>query len=160
MTIWSPDLSRAAGSKVQRLANAIATDIAAGRLSPGEKLPPQRDLAYRLSISVGTVTRAYGEAHLRGLVEGLVGSGTYVRRSVTPNAAFVLPPDAPGTMIDLSVNVYATPLWDPAVRHSLTALADTDMTALLVYQSAACTARHRAAGAALLRNRGYGALSD
>ena len=160
MTIWSPDLSQTTGSKVQRLANAIATDIAGGRLNPGEKLPPQRDLAYRLGISVGTVTRAYGEVHRRGLVEGLVGSGTYVRRLDAPNPGFVLPPDAPGTMIDLSISVYASPLWEPALRHSLALLAGTDRAALLEYQSAAGMAQHRAAGAAWLRKPGYTPAPD
>ncbi|MDA1324272.1 MAG: PLP-dependent aminotransferase family protein [Proteobacteria bacterium] len=145
---------------MQRLANAIATDIAVGRLSPGEKLPPQRELAYHLGISVGTVTRAYGEVHRRGLVEGLVGSGTYVRRSDAPDPGFVLPPDTSGSMIDLSISVYASPLWEPALRNSLAQLADTDGTALLEYQSAVGAVRHRAAGAAWLRKPGYAPTPD
>jgi DNA-binding GntR family transcriptional regulator len=30
-------------------------------------------------VTVGTVTRAYGEAERRGLIQGEVGRGTYVR---------------------------------------------------------------------------------
>ena len=160
MTIWSPDLAQQTGSKVQRLATAIATDIAAGRLIPGEKLPPQRDLAYRLGISIGTVTRAYAEVHRRGLVEGLVGSGTYVRRSEAPDAGFVLPPDAPGGMIDLSISVYASPLWEPVLRESLAALAVSDSVALLEYQSAAGALRHRTAGVTWLSKSGYTPSAD
>ena len=155
MTIWSPDLSLTTGSKVQRLANAIATDIAEGRLGPGEKLPPQRDLAYQLGISVGTVTRAYGEVHRRGLVEGIVGSGTYVRRIETASTAFVLPPDAPSGIIDLSISVYASPIWEPAFRNSLANLAEADPASLLEYQSAAGAARHRSAGATWLSKPGF-----
>lgn len=160
MTIWCPDLSLASGSKVQRLTNAIADDIAVGRLVPGEKLPPQRDLAYELGISVGTVTRAYAEAHRRGLVEAQVGSGTYVRRFQSPDPGFVLPYDAPGGMIDLSISVYASPLWEPALRESLSALTATGDAALLEYQSAAGRERHRIAGSRWLEKPDYAPPPD
>lgn len=61
-----------------RLAQQIAEDIAAGHLPSGSKLPPQRDLAYDLAITVGTVGRAYALVRERGLVSGEVGRGTYV----------------------------------------------------------------------------------
>lgn len=156
MTIWLPDLSHRSGPKAQRLANAIGADITTGRLRPGEQLPPQRELAYQLGMSVGTVTRAYAEARRRGLVEGQVGSGTYVRRANdTPEAGFVLPPDAPGAMIDLSISVYASPLWDRPLRTALADLSTTDNAALMEYQGAAGIAHHREAGAAWLRRPGY-----
>ena len=94
MTIWLPDLSQHSGLKAQKLANAIGADITAGRLQPGEQLPPQRELAYQLGISVGTVTRAYAEARRRGLVDGQVGSGTYVRRFDAPETLDVIQPQA------------------------------------------------------------------
>ena len=40
-----------------RLANRIADDIVSGALPVEAKLPPQRDLAYDLGITVGTVNR-------------------------------------------------------------------------------------------------------
>jgi DNA-binding transcriptional MocR family regulator len=101
------------------------------------------------------VTRAYADVHRRGLVEGLVGSGTYVRRAEAPDAGFVLPPDAPAGMIDLSISVYASSLWEPILRDSLAALAAENNGALLEYQSAAGALRHRAAGAIWLSKPGY-----
>jgi len=96
MASWSPRLS-GSGPLYRRLADAIARDIASGRLAADERLPPQRDLAHALSISVGAVTRAYDEARRRGLVDAHVGRGTFVldrgRESVAQ--------DGP---IDLSVN--------------------------------------------------------
>jgi DNA-binding transcriptional MocR family regulator len=155
MTIWSPDLTQTTGSKVHRLATTIAADIAAGRLSAGEKLPPHRDLAYQLGISVGTVTRAYAEVQRRGLVESLVGSGTYVQKPGAPTIAFALPPDRPGDVIDLSISVFSSPLWERALRDDLATLANTDTAALMEYQGAAGMPRHRAAGAAWLSKSGY-----
>lgn len=77
--MWQPELSSAEGQPLyRRLADAIAAAIASGELKAGDRLPPQRDLAYRLSISVGAVTHAYEEATRRGLVAAHVGRGTFV----------------------------------------------------------------------------------
>ena len=76
---WVPDLSKMSGPKYRAIANALAADIAAGSLKPGDRLPPQRELAWSLQVTVGTVTRAYQEAERSGLVGGEVGRGTFVR---------------------------------------------------------------------------------
>ena len=78
MTTYSPSPAASAAPKYVAIADAIAEDIATGRLEPGFKLPPQRDVAYRLQVTLGTVSRAYGELTKRGLVHGEVGRGTYV----------------------------------------------------------------------------------
>ncbi len=75
---WFPDLTQGDSPVYERLVEALAADVAAGRLSPGDRLPPQRDLAYRLGLGVGTVTRAYAEAERRGLLAGHVGRGSFV----------------------------------------------------------------------------------
>ena len=53
---------------------AIATET----LSPGDRLPTVRQLAVDLSINPNTVSRAYTELELTGLVETQMGSGTFV----------------------------------------------------------------------------------
>lgn len=90
--MWRPKLERKAGPIYTALAGAIATDVQAGRLRPGDRLPPQRDLADVLGVTVTTVTRGYAEAERRGLVRGEVGRGTYVR----PPAFAPLPAAAAG----------------------------------------------------------------
>lgn len=60
-------------------AEALARDIAAGRLLDGERLPPERDMAGRLGIAVGTLRKALAELQGRGLLERRQGSGNYVR---------------------------------------------------------------------------------
>ena len=70
---WVPLLDRAGGPLYLAIAEAIGADLAAGRLAPGQRLPPQRSLAQALGIDFTTVSRAYAEAaqksaeHLLGL---------------------------------------------------------------------------------------------
>lgn len=79
MTSWVPDLSQQDGPRYVAIADKLAQDIAAGRLKAGERLPTHRDLAWKLGVTVGTITRAYAEAERRGLVAGEVGRGTFIR---------------------------------------------------------------------------------
>jgi DNA-binding transcriptional MocR family regulator len=78
MTNWLPDLREGSGPLYLRLANRIEDDIASGVLPLGAKLPPQRNLAFDVGVTIGTVGRAYALARERGLVSGEVGRGTYV----------------------------------------------------------------------------------
>ena len=78
MTNWLPDLTTGSGPLYQRLADSIESDIDKGVIDAGAKLPPQRDLAYDIGTTVGTVGRAYQLLRERGLVSGEVGRGTYV----------------------------------------------------------------------------------
>ena len=80
MKNWAPALQGRNGPKYLAIADAIAGDVASGRLAPGDRLPPQRDLARRLAVDFTTVARGYVEAAKRGLVESAVGRGTFVRR--------------------------------------------------------------------------------
>ncbi len=89
MTIWLPELAEQRPI-YKAIVSAMTEDISAGRLGPGERLPPQRELAYQLGVTVGTVTRAYTEAERLGLVVGEVGRGTFVKRS-RQDAPFSVP---------------------------------------------------------------------
>ncbi len=80
MSTWLPDLQAQSGPAYRALADAISKDIGNGLLEPGERLPTYRDLAQRMELSLGTVTRAYAEAERRGLIMGLGRRGTFVRR--------------------------------------------------------------------------------
>jgi DNA-binding transcriptional MocR family regulator len=114
MTSWNPALDRTNSAPLYRqLVEAMAADIAGGRLAAGTKLPPHRDLAHALSISVGAVTRAYDEATERGLVLGQVGRGTFVvdRSPATTDTG----------PIDLSINLAPVDA-DDAVIEAVAAL--------------------------------------
>ena len=75
--LW-PELVPGSGPLYQRLAERLEHDIANGKLAEGDKLPPQRDLAFDIGTTVGTVGRAYALLRERGLVSGEVGRGTFV----------------------------------------------------------------------------------
>ena len=52
--------------------------VASGRLSPGEELPPIRNLAKQLLINPNTVARAYRDLESEGIVVSRQGAGTMV----------------------------------------------------------------------------------
>ena len=78
MTFWNTALENGSGPAYQRLADAIHQAATDGTLSPGTRLPPQRELSFQLGVSIGTVTRAYDLAARRGHVHAVVGKGTFV----------------------------------------------------------------------------------
>ena len=84
-----------------RIVDALAADVAAGRVSPETQLPTQRELAHRLGTTIATITRAYAEARRRGLVSATVGRGTFVHG---------VPARGTSGIIDLTLNqLVATP---------------------------------------------------
>jgi 2-aminoadipate transaminase len=68
--------------------DAFREAIAAGELTPGQKLPPTRELAELAGVNHLTAVRAYRRLRELGLVTSQVGRGTFVRE-----AAGVLPGD-------------------------------------------------------------------
>ena len=90
---WRPDIGGGDAPAYQRIVEALAADIERGALTPGARLPTQRALAHRLGLGIGTVTRAYAEAGQRGLIDGVVGRGSFVadderaRRATGPSTS-------------------------------------------------------------------------
>ena len=62
----------------RQIIDQVKGGMAAGLLDPGDRLPTVRQLAVHLSINPNTVSRAYTELELTGLVETQLGSGTFV----------------------------------------------------------------------------------
>jgi DNA-binding FadR family transcriptional regulator len=65
----------------RHIAQALADEILAGRLKPGEQLPSERALAARYGVGRPLVREALRSAEELGLVETRPGRGTYVRAS-------------------------------------------------------------------------------
>jgi DNA-binding transcriptional MocR family regulator len=72
-------LSRANGAALyEQLCTELMRLIEGGRLSPGDRLPSERELAAQLGVSRTTVVAAYKELEARGIVRSFIGRGTYV----------------------------------------------------------------------------------
>jgi GntR family transcriptional regulator len=69
-----------------QIVNQVKYLVAAGRLSPGEELPPIRTLAEQLLVNPNTVARAYRELELAGVVTKRRTAGTYVSDTTSPLA--------------------------------------------------------------------------
>jgi len=61
-----------------KIADAIRQDILEGRIAPGGRLPPVREMTRQWECTPGTVQRAYQELARQGLVSSRPGSGTRV----------------------------------------------------------------------------------
>ncbi|HKB03345.1 MAG TPA: GntR family transcriptional regulator [Gemmataceae bacterium] len=69
-----------------QIVNQVKYLVAAGRLAPGEELPPIRTLAERLVINPNTVARAYRELEVAGVVIKRGTTGTFVSATGSPLA--------------------------------------------------------------------------
>ncbi|MFC6655825.1 GntR family transcriptional regulator [Roseibium salinum] len=65
-------------------------DIAAGRLIDGERLPPERDMAEELGISIGTLRKALADLTEKGLLERIQGSGNYIRQGGAHESVYAM----------------------------------------------------------------------
>jgi GntR family transcriptional regulator len=61
-----------------QIVNQVTSQVASGRLAPGEELPPIRVLAQQLLLNPNTVARAYRELEDAGVVTKRRTAGTYV----------------------------------------------------------------------------------
>lgn len=128
---WWPELPLGAGPIYLRLVEELAKARADGTLQPGDRLPPQRDIAKRMGVDLTTVTRAFAEARRRKLIDATAGRGTFV----TPGGA-----DEP--VLDMGMNIPPSP---PGL--SLPALIRQGMEGLLKRSSAeALLSYHPGAG--------------
>ncbi len=62
----------------RQIIDRVLLGLAAGRLGPGDRLPTVRQLAVDLQINPNTVSKAYRELELVGIVETRPGDGTFV----------------------------------------------------------------------------------
>ncbi len=90
------------GDLSARIYRQLHEAIVEGRLEPGERLPPTRELAASLSVSRNTVAVAYERLTAEGYLVGRVGAGTFVCANPPVRPA---PPDRPGG------DLPARPLW-------------------------------------------------
>jgi len=157
---WIPTVSEWQGPLFLRIVDALAADIASGRLVRGQRLPTHRALASALDIDLTTVTRAYGEARRRGLLDARVGQGTFVSETTARAASELSAP----VNIDLSMNLPPQPVeanLDLRIAQGLSTIrAEAGFSAYLGYSRPGGTTEEREVAASWLQPRVPQASSD
>lgn len=166
MTNWLPDIETRKGAKYLRIADAIHDAIQHGELEPDTKLPPMRNLAYDLGVTLGTVSRAYQEAERRGLVGGEVGRGTFIKgdgrypQPQTPRAFAYGGSRENGINLSMAV----PPLGDGGTYLAKTIREISDNSALcgelMDYQAHSGLERHRQSGVDWVARMGVNTSTD
>ena len=130
-----------------RIVDALADARSNGRLQPGDRLPPQRELARVLGVDLSTITRAFTEARRRNLIDATAGRGTFV----TPGE-----PEEP--ILDLGMNIPPPPLGlnlPALIRSGIDGLLKrSSAEALLSYHPGPGSPAERAAGSSWLAATG------
>ena len=62
----------------RQIIDQVQFAIANGKLAAGDQLPTVRQLAVELKINPNTVSRAYQELEIRGVVTTQMGTGTFI----------------------------------------------------------------------------------
>lgn len=141
---WIGRLDPAAGPRYLQIVAQLERAVSGGLLRPGDRLPPQRRLADHLAVDLTTVTRAFGEARERGLIDAVTGRGSFIsaRR------------EQEGPPLDLSMTIPPAPkglrLGELMQRGIAEILARSDADRLMNYHGGAGSLAERAAGAAWL----------
>jgi DNA-binding transcriptional MocR family regulator len=160
MTISPDDIATPGRPRYLAIADAVAGKMAAGTLVPGERLPTHRDLAWRLGVTVGTVSRAYAELERRGLTVGEVGRGTFVR-GPRPEEVALQATVQDDRVIDLSLNYPPALSQGAELGDVLRQLSgDANIGAMAAYQPHLGRPDHRAAGAQWIARSGFAPTAE
>ncbi|MBL5979382.1 MULTISPECIES: PLP-dependent aminotransferase family protein [Comamonas] len=153
LPVWLPRLAVHGGPRFLQIADALQAAMADGSLKPGDRLPPQRQLAAQLNLDLTTVTRAYDEARRRHLLEGRGARGTYV---AAPRIELT-------SVLDLSMNTPPPPAgvdFDDLLKQGLSqVMMGADTALLMTYHLGGGSDSDRKAGARWLEPM-FGALDS
>lgn len=141
--MWKPNVNRHTQNKSKLLVELLRKDILSGRLSTGERLPTQNDLVHQTGIAKSTIAHAYQEANKVGLINTIVGRGSFVAGESNP--FFQAVDKKTDAILDLRVN-YPLNALDPNLSDTLAKIASNDSQHLLMYQDHAGSLIHRKAG--------------
>ncbi|MGE0154193.1 MAG: PLP-dependent aminotransferase family protein [Reyranellaceae bacterium] len=161
-TAWLPEIHSTDEPMYLALANSFADAIERGTLPTGTQLPPQRDLAKQLGVTVGTVSRAYRLMKKRRLIVGNVGRGTFVSSNhpAAPRAGARTDP-SPGRPVNLVSYRSLAPKLNELVAHAMAeAGRRTNLRPAHKYPPAAGMLSHRAEAAQWLKQFGLEAAAE
>ncbi len=67
----------------ESIIDSIKTDLITGKLSSGDKLPPERDLARQFGVSRTSIREALRTLEILGVIESIQGSGNFITGNYT-----------------------------------------------------------------------------
>ncbi|MBP0482100.1 FadR/GntR family transcriptional regulator [Sagittula salina] len=76
-------------SRSRQIMDALVTWIDERGLKPGDRLPPERDLTAALKVGRSSLREAVSQLSALGVLEARIGSGTYLKRRVTPGTHYM-----------------------------------------------------------------------
>jgi GntR family transcriptional regulator/MocR family aminotransferase len=138
----------------QQLARHFRLQIESGRMAPGERLPPTRELARLLGVGRISVVNAYSQLQADGLIAAHPGRGTFVTGPRTATAAGSVPGWPLPGVLNISMREMTRLARQPgviafsggtppeeflpveALRHALNTVLDRDGAAAVAYEEA------------------------
>ncbi|AXI76594.1 aminotransferase class I/II-fold pyridoxal phosphate-dependent enzyme [Peterkaempfera bronchialis] len=122
---------RIRGRRATEIAADIEQAVSAGELTPGQALPPLRDLAAELEVNPNTVAAAYRLLRDRGVIETAGRRGSHIRSrpAVTPRDQIRV--EVPTGARDLSTGNPDTALLPPLTPATAAAAASLDRDPVL-----------------------------
>ena len=98
---WRPKIKKGKKALYLTIAKQLEDDIKAGVVLPGTKLPPQRELADFLDVNVSTISKAFKQCELKGLLTATIGCGTFVSYDATTNS-YIMPRNNDFELIEMA----------------------------------------------------------
>ena len=153
---WKPDKESLKSPIYVSLVNQLEQDILEGRLVSGTKLPPQRELADFLELSLSTITKVYALGEKKGLLYGITGSGTFVSETADGKKS-VITDNREGKNIQLGSAFSFYEQNDMVIKAAQKVINHKDAKNLLVYTNPLGSERQRKAGVKWLQLFGVAA---
>ena len=66
----------------EQIENHVQFAIASGKLQPGDRLPPVKQLAERLGVNFNTVAKSYRDLEVMGLIYTRRGMGCFIKKGL------------------------------------------------------------------------------
>jgi DNA-binding transcriptional MocR family regulator len=122
---------RIEGRRAAEIAASVESGVREGGLSPGQLLPPLRELALELGVNANTVAAAYRTLRERGVIETAGRRGSRVRQSPAGTPREAIRPVVPDGCVDISTGNPDTALLPPLHDALATAAANSARRSVL-----------------------------
>jgi DNA-binding transcriptional MocR family regulator len=142
------------------VADALEQDIRAGVLKPGQKLPTQRELSELIGANLSTITRAFRECELRGLISATVGRGTYVASDINVEVSLAPSEEQRSDLLEMGLVLPLYELDKGTVTYIDSILPTIDLNLLLRYTQPSGLLIHRELGSAWVNRFGLHTTSE